>query len=351
MKPNQQLKYLNKGSTHTGSVFKAIPHGVYQRLAKLTTMTKENRNLSLKAIYPKHFEALKHAGLVQGRVPTLKHAKRNIARLKKLSEKNKPAKEKKANERQRAVYFCVGFSKTWLTPIHQTIKALKARYDLPWLRFSMSYHRFTNLRETLQGDLSGKLTHGIESKDFMKEECNCNGKNKNGCKYDGICRDKIVVYEITCKDTGKIYIGQTQQNFKNRMEGHHNDVGLFHNPNKPAKRSDSYSRHFATQLQNWKAIPPKVQREHYSSKILWQGNPISAVKSFGTQHCILCNKERLAIFKQFKKDPQSLINSCGEIYGGCLHKPKFHRYSNKQTSTDESKMDEKVKPRKATTEV
>ncbi len=295
---------------------------------------------------------MEHAELIKGKIPTLRQVKLDITKLKVLSEVNKSDKEKKAKERKREVYFCAGYSKTWITPIHITIKALRDRYDLKWLRFSMSYHRFTNLRETLQGDLSGKITHDVESKDFMKEKCNCMGRNKEGCNYDGICRDKIVVYEITCKDTGKVYIGQTQQNFKSRMEGHHGDVNIVHDPNRTAKRSDSYAKHFAHQLQNWKTVPPKIQREHYSSKILWQGNPISAVKTFGTQHCILCNRERLEIFKRFKKNPQSLINSCGEIFGGCLHKPKFHRYSNKQTpSTDESEKDEKVKPRKATTEV
>jgi len=352
MKPSQQLKYLNKGSTHTGDVFKAIPQGVYQRLAKLTTITEENKNLTLKEIYPKHFKALEHAGLVKGKIPTLQDEKLKSELLRKMSDEKKEAKKLKAKERKRAIYFCVGYSKTWLIPIHTIIKKLKDRYELKWLRFSMSYHRFTNLRETLQGDLSGKITYGVESKDFMNEKCNCTGpgRNKEGCNYDGICRDKLVVYEITCKDTGKIYIGQTQQNFKNRMEGHHGDVNILHDPTRDSKRTDSYAKHFAHQLQNWKTVPPKVQREHYSSKILWQGNPISAVKTFGTQHCILCNRERLEIFKRFKKNPQSLINSCGEIFGGCLHKPKFHRYS-KQTSTDESKKDEKVKPRKTTTEV
>jgi hypothetical protein len=350
MKPNQQLKYLNKGSTHTGAVFKAIPKGVYQRLAKLTTMTEMNGNLTLKEIYPKHFKALEHANLVKGKIPTLRETKLEIETLKMLSEASKAAKEKKGRERKRAIYFCAGYSKTWITPIHKTIQALKDRFELTWLRFSMSYHRFTNLRETLQGDLQGKINLGVESKDFMKEDCNCKG-NKGDCNYDGICRDKVVVYEITCKDTGMVYIGQTQQNFKGRMVGHHSDVSALHNPERITKRSDSYAKHFAHQLQNWETVPPKVQREHYSSKILWQGNPISAVKTFGTQNCTLCNRERLEIFKRFKNNPQSLINSCGEIYGGCLHRPKFHRYSNKQTSTDDSKKDEKVKPRKATTEV
>ena len=36
LKPNQQLKYLNKGSTHTNATFKSIPHGVIKRLSTLT---------------------------------------------------------------------------------------------------------------------------------------------------------------------------------------------------------------------------------------------------------------------------------------------------------------------------
>ena len=35
-KPNQQLKYLNKGSTHRNETFNAIPSGIFYRLAKLT---------------------------------------------------------------------------------------------------------------------------------------------------------------------------------------------------------------------------------------------------------------------------------------------------------------------------
>jgi len=32
--------------------------------------------------------------------------------------------------------------------------------------FQLSYHRFTNLREIFQGDLSRKLTIGLTSQDF-----------------------------------------------------------------------------------------------------------------------------------------------------------------------------------------
>ena len=41
-KPNQQLKYLNLGSTHSPATFKAIPHRVALRLAQLTSVNRCN---------------------------------------------------------------------------------------------------------------------------------------------------------------------------------------------------------------------------------------------------------------------------------------------------------------------
>ena len=58
LKPNQLLKYLNKGSTHTAACFKAIPSGVARRLVSLTSLTEENANKRVDELYPKHFNAL-----------------------------------------------------------------------------------------------------------------------------------------------------------------------------------------------------------------------------------------------------------------------------------------------------
>ena len=245
------------------------------------------------------------------------------------------------------VYFCVGYCKTWETQIHKIIKKLRNKHDLKWLRVSMSYHRFTNLREILQGDLSGKITRGVESLDLKNRKCNCTG-NKGQCNYDEICRNRIVVYRAKCLITSKYYVGNTQQFIKNRFSGHFDDVQRLHTKN---IKSDSYAKHFACQLQNFEKLPPKFQRKHISLEILWQGNPISAVKTFKTPHCVLCNRERLEILKMSKKTPHLLINSCNEIFGGCRHNPLFHRYGNKKTSADDSEKDERVKPRKVTAEV
>ena len=201
----------------------------------------------------------------------------------------------------------------------------------------MSHHRFTNLREIFQGDLTYKLNMDVESKDFQTRECNCRLGNENKCGYNNNCRRSIVVYKIECNMTNKVYIGNTQQNFKTRMQQHFNDVRKLH---KHGEKSDSYAKHFAKQFINFNEINNRIQRNSIHCSVIWQGNPISAVKTFGTANCMLCAKERLEILKISRFKPHLLINSCNEIYGACRHKPRFHRYITAQ-STDDSKKDEK----------
>ena len=155
LKPNQQLKYLNIGSAHTASCFRAIPEGVCQRLAKLTTPTNKNKHLPLDSTYPKHFEALRHAGLINDEPPTLENELEKIE-SNKLITKTDRKKKQKVRERSRSIFFCVGSSNAWKTPIHKIIAKAKARFGLTWIRVSMSYHKFTNLKEiskvTYQGN-------------------------------------------------------------------------------------------------------------------------------------------------------------------------------------------------------
>ena len=68
-------------------------------------------------------------------------------------------------------------------------------------------------------------------------------------------------------------------------------------------------------------------------------------------NCVLCQRERQEILKQSMKDPNSIINSCNEIYGACRHNPKFHRLRKQNPSTDESLEDERVEQAEVTTEI
>ena len=70
-KPNQQLKYLNKGSTHTNATLNAIPISIFYRLAKLTSRTKKNTQMRIDGIYQGHAKALSKARLAPKIYPTL----------------------------------------------------------------------------------------------------------------------------------------------------------------------------------------------------------------------------------------------------------------------------------------
>jgi hypothetical protein len=87
LKPNQHLKYLNRDSTHTTACFKAIPSGVYNRLAKLTTILPENAGLPIGTLYPKHHQQLQAAELVSKPIPTLEEE------MNKYREANNPQKK------------------------------------------------------------------------------------------------------------------------------------------------------------------------------------------------------------------------------------------------------------------
>ena len=65
----------------------------------------------------------------------------------------------------------------------------------------MSYHRWTNLGETLQGDLVGKLKDIIWWNDFKNRECNCNSttKVKGTYAYGGECGTYSVVYKLVSR--------------------------------------------------------------------------------------------------------------------------------------------------------
>ena len=69
-------------------------------------------------------------------------------------------------------------------------------------------------------------------------------------------------------------------------------------------------------------------------EILWKGNPISCMRSFGQLNCSLCMKERLAILDEFRKNPTKLINSQKELYGSCRHRTRFHRYCTCESTDD-----------------
>jgi hypothetical protein len=131
-------------------------------------------------LYPKHFDALTHAGLTPKYVPMLQE----VLKLKEGKEECKEEKQERDKQRNRSVYFCIGFSKLWKEPIHKLIKKLRNKFNLGWLWISMSYHRFPNLRDMFQSNFLAKIIDGVELIDFKVRECNCRGgRGPNKCQY------------------------------------------------------------------------------------------------------------------------------------------------------------------------
>ena len=110
--------------------------------------------------------------------------------------------------------------------IHRVIYRLKKSFNLTWLKVRMSYHRYTNLEELLNGDLAAKIGRGIFSKDLMDGEYNCSlpSKVNRKCVYKGKCQSKCIIYEVKCSTCNAIYIGNTQQTFKKIMDGRFSDL-------------------------------------------------------------------------------------------------------------------------------
>ena len=76
IKPNQEIKYLNDGSSHTPGCFKAITMGVCYCLTKLTSINDDNGDKKLDELYPLHFKALSKANLLkEAEIPTLREKK------------------------------------------------------------------------------------------------------------------------------------------------------------------------------------------------------------------------------------------------------------------------------------
>ena len=108
LKPNQELKYLNKGSAHTPSCFKAITTGVIKRLTKLTTISESNKETPINEIYPLHFKALSEADLIgEQKIPTLGEKKKEMEEENENQTTNK-LKRRRERDRRRAIYFKSG---------------------------------------------------------------------------------------------------------------------------------------------------------------------------------------------------------------------------------------------------
>ena len=243
---------------------------------------------------------------------------------RKKDEKVEKEKERDVSvKKNRNVYFCVAYSHYFSTTIHRVIDSLKKSFNLTWLRVQMSYHRFNNLAELLNGDLAKKIGRVIFSKDLMDIECNCSLPSKaNGkCVYEGKWRSIFIIYEGKWCICDAIYIGNTQQNFKKRMDGYFSDLQCLL---KNGQKSDSFAAHFVQHFNN--TTSHTDLRKCTTFKVLKQLNPIGTMKTFTEYYCNICMQERLTILKKLRDKRVTVMNKNSDIYGDSRHKTTFRQF-------------------------
>jgi hypothetical protein len=176
-KPGQQIKYLNSDCTHPPHVFRAIKYGVLKCLASLMTCDEESAHQTMLLLHSDHHEAMQDA-----RLSKLSEASDTLSQVlerTKILESKKEEKKKCDDDRNRKVYFCIGYLTLWRHPLHKIILTnLKKRHRLSWLRFSMYYHRFPNLRDVFQSHLSAKMLENVVSEDLVTRPCNCSNRTR-----------------------------------------------------------------------------------------------------------------------------------------------------------------------------
>ena len=114
----------------------------------------------INKIYPLHAEALKVARIAPEKFATFSKIETLNTQYTNLEKETKEGEKK--NKRSKQTFFCIGVSQSSTRrkthpPFYQAITRLRNKYNLRRLRVSVSYHKFSNLSQQFQSDLTSKL--------------------------------------------------------------------------------------------------------------------------------------------------------------------------------------------------
>ena len=157
----------------------------------------------------------------------------------------------------------------------------------------------------------------------MDRECNCSLPSKVNvkCVNESKYRNKCLIYAVKCSMCDAIYIGNTQQRLKKRMDGHFSDLlRLLKN----GKKSDSFAAHFEQHFNS--TTSRKYLRKYTTFKVVKQLNLIGAMKTFTRPNYNLCMEEQLTILKKLREKCVTIMNKISKIYGACWNKNTFHKF-------------------------
>ena len=207
-KPNNEVLYVHKNSSHPQSVLKQIPKSVNHRLQTISSGKEEFEEA--KGDYQK---ALKDSGykdeLVFNEVPiepickgrTKKNRKRNIVWY------NPPFNSS----------LTTNFGKQFLKLINKHFPHdHKLRPVINKNNVKLSYSTTRNIKRVIQNHNSKILN----KKTSHEKSCSCPNTRKDKCPIDNKCLKKAIVYKATVQKSGKFYIGISEPEFKKRHARH-----------------------------------------------------------------------------------------------------------------------------------
>ena len=289
-KPNDSLMYVHTSSNHPQQILKQLPKSLSERLSK-----NSSNEMIFNEAKNDYEEALKKSGYKDVKL-----------------EYKKPTPKKKRNRSRNIIWFNPPFScnvstnigKKFLSLIKKHFKSDHLKKLFNKNNVKVSYSCTENM-----GSIIRKHNSKVATKDERKSHPPCNCRNKNNCPLQGDCRRSSVVYkcEITTPVTPKkVYIGLTEQEFKDRWNAHKTSFN-----NRKYQHSTTLST-YVWQLKDQHNVNPKLK---------W--SIVKQAKGYTntSKSCALCLQEKFEILKYPSK--KELLNKRSELISKCRHSNKF----------------------------
>ena len=221
----------------------------------------------------------------------------------------KPQTEKPKNRQRNIIWFNPPFNKNVSTNVAQAFLKLIDKH----FPKSNKLHKIFN-RNTVKVSYSCTENMGRIIKSHNKtiicptstKTLPCNCRDKNTCPLDGKCRSRDIVYKCEAQPTGKVYIGLTSREFKERHSGHLTSF-----------RNEKYSTETTLSKHHW------VVKNNTNQNLMLQWSIIKSVPSYSnvSKKCPLCLHEKYEILHYER--PNELLNKRSEIINKCRHQNKY----------------------------